>query len=736
MSRSARTRGVLAVGIPVALVTALSTLGSWVAGGPAAGAATVTSSRKVVVVLVDRMSASTMAAVGGAQQLDALSAGAPAVVPPTQGQPRSTSSAPALGPIVVPGMSALRRANASPIVAAVPGFLGQTLEAGGITTAAIGDSDLPGHPYRPAVYLAMNGHGVVRTGCINGLDTPQPGHALPVTVDLAALKTATTTALTSARFLVVDWGDGARVDRLEQLDAPRLGSLDAAGRPLSGRLSAARTSSMARLSNYLEFLQGQVDLKRDVIVLLSPHPPTGDEQGGSELAPITLTGGPVGRGSLTSDTTGLTGFVSNEDLAPSVVTWFGLSVPQQMRGAVFTENATGLGLSGAVDDERVLGRVLAQREVVLFAASLLWLAAVGTSLMIVERRLRILGERTKRGKERPENAVRSERWARWLLFSAALLPLLLLLQPMVSAPATWVVLLEVLGGALLAGWLLSLASRTRAAAGLGAVGILTVLLILGDQGFDGWLAQRSLTGPNISGAVMVGLCAMQVGACVAAGVLAAGAMTRGARARGAMRWFWPGLTAVVLVLLALPFVGGATAVGAAGLTGLVVLGAMTLRQPPSRRVWELAGAALVVALVALGIALLAGRVAFVRSVASVDGVSTSVPSVAASLIGHTIASWARLLFVTTWTPIIVVAVAAVAYTEARFRRGPLTEGPRARLLQPSDRYARATIAGLVAAALVALFVSVTGAVAAGVLLMGTSLLAAAAAMERARPVRR
>jgi hypothetical protein len=99
-----------------------------------------------------------------------LSAGAPAIVPKGQGQPRATGSAaaPALGPLLVPGMAALRRANAAPTVAAVPGLLGQTLKAGGITTASIGTSDLPGNPYRPAPYLAMNGRGVVPSGSIGG----------------------------------------------------------------------------------------------------------------------------------------------------------------------------------------------------------------------------------------------------------------------------------------------------------------------------------------------------------------------------------------------------------------------------------------------------------------------------------------------------------------------------------------------------------------------------------------
>jgi hypothetical protein len=764
MSRPARTRRVLAVGIPVALVTALSMFGSWVAAGPASGAAPATSTRKVVVILADRMSAKRMAAVGGAQQLDALgasglmitatgpgsggdtsyagvaslSAGAPAIVPEGQPQPRSVTSPapPALGPVVVPDTAALRRANAAPEVAAAPGLLGQTLQAHGIRTAAIGDSDLPGAPYRPAPYLAMNGQGVVPVAAVGGTDMPQSASALHVTVRLAAIEAATKTALASARFLVVDWGDGARVDRLEQADAARMSVLDAAGRPLSGRLSAARTASMARLSTYLQFLQGQLDLKQDVIVLLSPNPPTADEAGGLELAPISAAGGPVGHGSLTSGSTHVTGFVSNQDLAPSVLTWFGLAVPSQMRGHAFTTRASGLGLSGAESDENQLRRVLAQREWVLFAATLLWLAALGLSLWLVERRLRVAAERSRKRQERPDEAMRSERFARWLLFAAALLPLALLLQPLVAAGSTWLVLVEVLGAVLVAGWLLSTASRKRAPTGLGAVGILTLLAFLGDRAFGGWLAQRSLTGPNISGAVMIALCAMQVGAVVAAGVLAGGAMARGARSQPAMRWFWPGLTAAVLVLFALPFMGGSTAVAAAGLTGLAVVGALTLRKPPARRVWELAGLALLVALIALGIALLVGRVAFVRSVAAVDGVHSSAASVALSLIVHTIGSWGRLLLVTTWTPIIVVAVVAVGFAEVRFRRVPGAEGPRAKTVQPPDRYARATVAGLAAAALVALLVSVTGPIAAGVLLMGTAVLAAAAAMERARAVPR
>ena len=83
----------------------------------------------------------------------------------------------------------------------------------------------------------------------------------------------------------------ARVDDLEQTEASRLDTLDPTGRTLAGRLSAARSSSLVRLSTYLGFLQSELDLKRDVIVVVSPNLPSTDLHGGMMFAPITAAGG-------------------------------------------------------------------------------------------------------------------------------------------------------------------------------------------------------------------------------------------------------------------------------------------------------------------------------------------------------------------------------------------------------------------------------------------------------------
>src|SRR5262249_23745361 len=160
-----------------------------------------------------------------------------------------------------------------------------------------------------------------------------------------------------------------------------------------------------------------------------------------------------------------------------------------------------------------------------------------------------------------------------------------------------------------------------AAAGLGAVGILTVLAVVGDRATGGWLSSRTLTGPNVRGAVAVAMGPTQIGACVAAAILAAGAMVRGGRTHPVLEWLWRRLTAVAMALLAVPFMGGVTTAAAAGLVGLAVLGALALRRPPERRVWVGAGVALGAALVVLGIVHLVTRASFAHSVATADGTS-------------------------------------------------------------------------------------------------------------------
>ena len=776
MSRPAGARAVLAVGIPVALAAALAAFGALLAPGSVARAAGTAPSgpRKVLVVLVDRTTASTIAPTSSGQQLDSLgasglmttatgrgaggdspyapvlslSAGAPAVAPAGFHAADASAGTPAFA-----DMGALRAANAAAGVAAIPGLLGQTLEDHGIRTAAVGDSSLPGHPFAPAFALAMDEQGRVPAGRATSTDEPQSVGPVPVRVDLAALEAATKQALASARFVVVDWGDTYRIDRIFQEHAGGLDEPGADGITLRSRLTAARTGSLRRLDVYMRFVQSELDLQHSIVVMVSPSPPSAAAGGtGMNLAPIVVAGGGITHGALSSRTTRSNGFVSNEDLAPAVLTWFGSS------RALPDARPLLLGRAGGFRaDHRDRERPPAQPDAPPANAR-----AVDRRGPVGDRRRPLApapgtpapAHQPARAHRGPPPRSRSGRrpaapagfdddlrWleilARWALFAAAILPLMFLLQPLLSTGSTPVALLEVTGAALVLGCLLSLAARKRAANGLGAIGILTVLAIVGDAATGQWLAVRSMVGPSIvEGRTLHGLGPILGGAAVAAALLAAGALARATRATRWLRLAWIALTGVVLILLSLPWMGGTTVAPAAGLVGLVTLAAAAERRPPGRRVWSAAAAALVVALVVLGGVLLAADVSFAQTAAASDGGSLGAAGAAASLTGHAVLAWAGLLAVSAWTPLFVTSVAALLFVDGRLRRGPWAESARGRALQPADRHARATVAGMAAAAAVALVSGAAGAATATVVLMGAAVLACAAAIERARPVPR
>ena len=763
----AGNRRVLAAGVSVALATTFATIGSLLASGSVAHAADSTGPRRVVVVLVDRTTAAMLQSVPGIQQMDSigasglivtrtgpgtggrtryaamtsLSSGAAAVTPKDQMSPAATSAPPgstALVPITVPGVAALLRANGAPTVAAVPGLLGQTLREHGILTAAIGDSDLPGRPNRPAAFLAMDESGAVPLGALSATDTVAPAaSALPLNTDLSALEQDTKAALAKARFVVVDWGDSARVDALLQQPGATLDRLGPSGFSLRSRLQSARTTSLTRLGQFLQALPGFLDSKRDLVIVMSPTAPAALRAGGVMAAPILISGQGFS-GSLTSPTTGIKGVVSSMDLAPTILHWLDVPVPSLMRGHPM-ESTAGLGLTAAVANEQAYERAARQRNIVLPGVALVWVAAVGLSLLVVERRGRQVArwETKDRKKVRRKDLRFLESSARWLVFSAAFTPLAILLQPQVSSGATGIVLLEVLCTSLLAGFLLGLACRQRALVGLGAIGIMTLVAYLADQSTGAALFTRTLAGPPLLAAGYVSrLDAICAGVCLAAGLVAAGAMARGARATPWLRWFWIALTAIALTALAAPPMRNSAALPVAGILGLATLGVAGLRTPPGRRVWIEVSAVILAAMLLAGAVLVVADAAFARKAAAADRVPTHVAVAALSLGAHAVATWGHFLFFSPWTLILVVAVGAIFYVDGLMRHGAWSQGPKWLALPPPDRHTQATIAGMIVTAAVALVVGVQGPPSATVVMMSTTLLFLSAAAERTRPAPR
>jgi hypothetical protein len=739
--------------------------------------------RRVVVILLDRTQPATVGPAASIQGLAArgagglmttttadatggespfapvatISAGAPAVGPDARRDPRMVQPGPPdgrtlqgntaevyrsrtglepTGAFVYPDIALLARLNADPTIAAAPGLLGETLRRAGIQAAVIGDSDLPGNPFRPGVILAMDQEGRVPSGAL-GTDLQRPGDVLPVTMDEKGLEEQTTSALGAARFLVVDWGDTSRVDRLERQMAERLRQRDQFGRTLGDRLATARTESLRSLDTYMTFLLKAVDLKKDAVLVVSPSPPHDIQERGFSVAPIFAAGRGVGHGAVSSDTTGRPGLVSNVDVAPMILSLFGLPVPDGMTGHPFVIDPKGFPVAGARMDLQRFGSARDSRRVVLTAAFLLWLIAVGVGVGVLESRLRTVGRqleaRKGAGSETPVPTL-----VRALALAPAFLPLsLLLLEPAAATGATWVKALSTVGPALVLGVVWSLVGRHRMAAGLGTVGALTTIALLFNLLIGSSLTDRSIAGaPAWTGRGLSDVGPVFSGAAVAGAILAAGALARRLRRQRTPRRLVHAAAGAALVVLGTPSLGGAVAVGPAGLTGVGVSALETEEDHPPALAWTIAGMTVGALLVVVAVLLLASAAARAAETPSALAPPTGTLAAFGAILLHAGGSALRSLLLGSWTPALVASIAVLGFVGIRFARGPWAEGHRGRGLPPADRFARSTMRAGVVASIAAFLTSPSGAGVAAVILMAVALLAVGSGLDRAHVERR
>jgi hypothetical protein len=766
-------------------------------------------SRRVVVVLVDRATLALFSISSGVQNAAArgaaalmttangpgaggsaplawmatLSAGEAAVAPGRQDGRRTvqpgaatepagagdmgdlyrqrTGLAPGTADLLYPDVGLLARLNAEPTVGASPSLLGEVLRRHGVVAAAVGTSDLPGDPFRPAPVLAMDAAGRVEEGATD-TDLAEPAADVPIAVDVEALQARTEEALTTSRFIVIDWGDVSRIDRLFVSEADRLSETDAEGLSLADRLDRARRQSMRTLDSFLTFVTDHLRVNRDVLVIVSPSPPVDVREGGPAVVPIVVSGPTVAHGSLTSDTTRIDGLISSADLAPTILRWFRLAIPDEMAGHPMRVEPAELPVQDATKHQTEFAEAAEQRTPVLSVALLVWLMALAVAVALVERRLRAL-ERSLRGRSAPvrprpapqprrvsARAARKTRQRRGtvrrreeepmtgvraVLFAAALVPLVLLLRA-VTAPAgaVWgiLALLVVTGGL---GFVWAAIARRRIASALGAIGGGTValLFLLGLSGSpapaQSWAGVRYWEGRSF-----FGLGSLLAGAVVAGTILALGALARRTRRSPRLQLLVAASGGLVLVLLSLPSFGGTPVVGISGLGG-VVAGALLLRdRAPSRRGWVAAAAGSAAVLVVAAGFVLAAQVARSRPA---DALVVSAPgeaAAAASILVRTASTAARLLFFSPWTVAILASLAVLAYTLLR-PRGALDPSPRGRGLPPPDRHVQVTVVALAVATALAVLTSVRGAVTAAILLMAAAVLAVGGLLDRIRAPR-
>ncbi|MGC8861770.1 MAG: hypothetical protein ACP5R5_03230, partial [Armatimonadota bacterium] len=199
--------------------------------------------------------------------------------------------------------------------------LGSALHAAGIHTAVVGNSTLPGEPHAEAATIAMDRAGLVDLGDVDSptLTIPDPHSAYGIRSDPDRLMHLVDRVLARSRFVVVDFGDTYRADRYCEF----------CSEAMALRL---RRSAVVRLDELIGRICTRLDFDKDALVLLSPSPRRWSEIENERLTPIVIRGPGFCGGMLTSPSTRRQGLVTICDVAPTMLSFFGLRPPADMIG--------------------------------------------------------------------------------------------------------------------------------------------------------------------------------------------------------------------------------------------------------------------------------------------------------------------------------------------------------------------------------------------------------------------
>lgn len=227
---------------------------------------------------------------------------------------------PSPGSVVHLGIARIRNQNAGLPHPAVPGALGTALRGAGLKTAVLGNADTSAGLRRQVVTITMDENGLVDYGNIGTeLLIHSAGFPGGFRTDYAGLLAELANLPGDAAFAVIEAGD---LSRLEECAEDVVGDV----------LSARRKNIVQEIDLFLGQVSKHLNFKKDLLIIVAPTRSTLPPNEGKYLSPVVMAGAGVAKGFLTSPSTKRPGIILNTDLAPTILNFFNLPIPEHMLG--------------------------------------------------------------------------------------------------------------------------------------------------------------------------------------------------------------------------------------------------------------------------------------------------------------------------------------------------------------------------------------------------------------------
>jgi hypothetical protein len=243
------------------------------------------------------------------------------------------------------GMPRVARSNDRLLYGAEPGALGTALAAAHKRAAVVANADraigaVADQVHREAALAAVDEEGRVPLGNVGpSLVVEDPTAPFGVRMDVDATADAVAAAWDGADLLVLEMSDLDRADRYSDLTTEQA-------------TESERGRALARADGLLERVLRHVDPSRDLVLLVAPTSPRGPAQ----LTVAAASGPGFAPGLARSATTRRDGFVTLPDVAPTVLEFLGLEIPDAITGTAIVSNHAGITshtFSSLHDDDTV-----------------------------------------------------------------------------------------------------------------------------------------------------------------------------------------------------------------------------------------------------------------------------------------------------------------------------------------------------------------------------------------------
>lgn len=286
--------------------------------------------------------------------------------------------------VVYLNIAQLYELNSEKNYSALPGALGTSLREAGCRITVLGNSDSIVGQRRNAVLLAMDNRGMVERGSV-GPETLVQDPSFPggQRTNYSYLVERVDEFSPVTDVFVIELGDLARLE-------------DSVSLVFEDVFARQRHRALERIDRFLNSLVQRMDSERDLLVIISPTPMNSTVSGMKHIPLVLLRGAGVSPGLLTSPSTRRPGIVKNYDLAPTLMSYFGLAEAKNLMGRPVQWMA-GEGDCPArlADLQRELNLTYSARAPVLKGYAFVQLVVLSISLLCIFRKLRIKTENMK-----------------------------------------------------------------------------------------------------------------------------------------------------------------------------------------------------------------------------------------------------------------------------------------------------------------------------------------------------